>query len=664
MAACATTLNLAPGTSTAYPLPAGAIPSASPSLATVSVYASHTHMHTIAYAPPPLPPPPNLLQHVGYLATGYAPESAYAASQPTIQDLRYVLYHQPEPEPEPSYEPLAFVHHHQVNPCPPPSPPPPPADAAYRPGSIGQPRYDPPPGPPPPPPPTRARGPSLDSSIPSSSAYAPDLALDLDLESAPAPPPPPPPSYTVVVPPGSEDAYSTAGCYPSSSSSSSSSSSASLSRTAAALGVVRTAAVGWHVDQQPSPVSVSVSVSSYPSAASSSSSQQQQQQRCDHDDDGPGLARPNVGPGQSRWYTDQMRWTQYAHAYDRSRALRGTSRSGSGSGSGSASSFSSLTSSLPSPRALPEYECPPQRRPDRAPPPPAPPPPPPPPPPPLPPSLEFESGRPASPSSGSKRAHEGVDTDGDEDDEGFSPPPHAAASASTAGSRKPKLHQCKICKKWFPRPSGLETHMNIHRKLKPYKCPVPGCGRDFGVRSNAKRHLRTHGIHPPSSSSSSGSRGGGGPHLQRVRGGGGYAVGFEDPVVHDNTFLITGGGGRGGGGIGTRRLRWVPQSLRGRTNERALRCDSESAGSEGSSVAEDRVLDSASVRRRARERERGREGGVKVEPEALPLTLLPVVPSGSEWGEEERDSYAQVGPYPYHPNQWRALPGPAPITAI
>jgi hypothetical protein len=24
------------------------------------------------------------------------------------------------------------------------------------------------------------------------------------------------------------------------------------------------------------------------------------------------------------------------------------------------------------------------------------------------------------------------------------------------------MHQCNVCSKWFPRPSGLATHMNTH----------------------------------------------------------------------------------------------------------------------------------------------------------------------------------------------------------
>ncbi|KAF9030369.1 hypothetical protein BDZ89DRAFT_949821 [Hymenopellis radicata] len=59
--------------------------------------------------------------------------------------------------------------------------------------------------------------------------------------------------------------------------------------------------------------------------------------------------------------------------------------------------------------------------------------------------------------------------------------------------KKSKMHQCEICQHEFPRPSGLRTHMNSHNNIRPYGCPFPGCEKTFGVRSNAKRHLRTHG---------------------------------------------------------------------------------------------------------------------------------------------------------------------------
>ncbi|VDC05723.1 unnamed protein product [Peniophora sp. CBMAI 1063] len=74
--------------------------------------------------------------------------------------------------------------------------------------------------------------------------------------------------------------------------------------------------------------------------------------------------------------------------------------------------------------------------------------------------------------------------------------------------RKPKvkLHPCEVCGKAFPRPSGLKTHMNSHSGEKPFPCPVADCNKTFTVRSNAKRHLRTHGIIPdaPSVTSNTG----------------------------------------------------------------------------------------------------------------------------------------------------------------
>ncbi|KAF9445205.1 hypothetical protein P691DRAFT_735357 [Macrolepiota fuliginosa MF-IS2] len=60
--------------------------------------------------------------------------------------------------------------------------------------------------------------------------------------------------------------------------------------------------------------------------------------------------------------------------------------------------------------------------------------------------------------------------------------------------KKVKYHFCQICQKPFPRPSGLRAHMNMHTKEKPFECGFPGCSKRFSVSSNAKRHLRTHGV--------------------------------------------------------------------------------------------------------------------------------------------------------------------------
>jgi uncharacterized Zn-finger protein len=89
------------------------------------------------------------------------------------------------------------------------------------------------------------------------------------------------------------------------------------------------------------------------------------------------------------------------------------------------------------------------------------------------------------------------------------------------------MHQCNVCSKWFPRPSGLATHMNTHTGNKPFKCPVPDCDKFFTVRSNARRHMRTHGV--PSSPPDT--------HVPPPS----FNVGFEAPYVahtHDSGGVL------------------------------------------------------------------------------------------------------------------------------
>jgi len=96
--------------------------------------------------------------------------------------------------------------------------------------------------------------------------------------------------------------------------------------------------------------------------------------------------------------------------------------------------------------------------------------------------------------------------------------PARSESPDTAKTKKVKLHRCPECHKDFPRPSGLRTHMNTHTKEKPYPCTFPGCDRTFSVVSNAKRHMRTHGLGVSSDDVAD---------VARVP----YVVGFEPPIV-------------------------------------------------------------------------------------------------------------------------------------
>ncbi|EFQ97177.1 hypothetical protein MGYG_00220 [Nannizzia gypsea CBS 118893] len=49
---------------------------------------------------------------------------------------------------------------------------------------------------------------------------------------------------------------------------------------------------------------------------------------------------------------------------------------------------------------------------------------------------------------------------------------------------------CRTCNKAFSRPSSLRIHSHSHTGEKPFRCPRPGCGKAFSVRSNMKRHER------------------------------------------------------------------------------------------------------------------------------------------------------------------------------
>ncbi|KAJ7066231.1 hypothetical protein C8F01DRAFT_696724 [Mycena amicta] len=110
-----------------------------------------------------------------------------------------------------------------------------------------------------------------------------------------------------------------------------------------------------------------------------------------------------------------------------------------------------------------------------------------------------------------------------------------AASQRQEESRRgsSKMHQCVLCGKEFPRPSGLRTHMNTHNEEQPYTCEFPGCERRFNVLSNARRHYRTHGVgHPPPSPSSSSRRGSHSSSSSSASGRSqGYEVNFDAPMT-------------------------------------------------------------------------------------------------------------------------------------
>ena len=75
---------------------------------------------------------------------------------------------------------------------------------------------------------------------------------------------------------------------------------------------------------------------------------------------------------------------------------------------------------------------------------------------------------------------------------------YISPSSSGAFAGQPQdRYICQTCSKAFSRPSSLRIHSHSHTGEKPYKCPHPGCGKAFSVRSNMKRHER--GCHGPGS---------------------------------------------------------------------------------------------------------------------------------------------------------------------
>jgi uncharacterized Zn-finger protein len=80
-------------------------------------------------------------------------------------------------------------------------------------------------------------------------------------------------------------------------------------------------------------------------------------------------------------------------------------------------------------------------------------------------------------------------------------PPPAYTVTSTSSQER---YLCRDCGRGFSRPSSLNIHLNTHTGEKPYKCPVPGCGKCFSVRSNMRRHEK--GCHAAAQQASSAQR--------------------------------------------------------------------------------------------------------------------------------------------------------------
>ncbi|KAL6925808.1 hypothetical protein ACO0SA_000409 [Hanseniaspora valbyensis] len=65
-------------------------------------------------------------------------------------------------------------------------------------------------------------------------------------------------------------------------------------------------------------------------------------------------------------------------------------------------------------------------------------------------------------------------------------------------NRKPKIvHSCEVCGKIFKRKQSLQTHMNVHFNLRPFRCFI--CGKTFNAKQNYMRHERSHLKKKPSS---------------------------------------------------------------------------------------------------------------------------------------------------------------------
>lgn len=163
------------------------------------------------------------------------------------------------------------------------------------------------------------------------------------------------------------------------------------------------------------------------------------------------------------------------------------------------------------------------------------------------------------------------------------------ATSTTGRKKKSKMHDCEICGKSFPRcvlchlphilydrqsTTGLVASRHIWILITmfdvclapriigfveshwfciasaAFPCGYPGCQRSFTVRSNAKRHLRTHGVELPPSAE---------PSVP-------YVVGFSTPTVLPSSSTSA----EQLSDKAPYKVRWMPPSLTTRTNAGTL----------------------------------------------------------------------------------------------
>ncbi|CAO3621410.1 unnamed protein product [Mucor hiemalis] len=82
-------------------------------------------------------------------------------------------------------------------------------------------------------------------------------------------------------------------------------------------------------------------------------------------------------------------------------------------------------------------------------------------------------------------------------DKSSSPPstttiPKEYENVMVARDEQTGRYYCPFCNKAFNRPSSLRIHTYSHTGEKPFVCQEEGCGRQFSVQSNMRRHLRVH----------------------------------------------------------------------------------------------------------------------------------------------------------------------------